>query len=188
MKTVRIALLASVCLAGQAIAQEMRLDLSKLPPEVAAQVIKAEQERKAGSGSVPLPTTVEQAEQYAKIGEQVSRAVATTAKGLSIEVNEFVKTPVGWWVSVFMLWYFLGAKLWHIVGGILFWIASTTMLWKSAKQFLMERRVLVSDNGKEKTYTYKTYEFRSNEAKGFVGFAHILMFAIVSIATIILVL
>ncbi len=184
MKTVRMVLLGSVCLTGSAIAQEMRIDLGKLPPEVAASLLKAEQDRKGG---VQLPTTIDQAEQYARVGEQVAKAVSATAKGLSIEVNEFVKTPVGWWTFIFVFWYFLGAKLWHIVGGILFWSASNIMLWKSAKQFLMQRRVVVTENGKEKTYAYKTYEFKSSDAKTFLGVAHVIAFGVITIVTAVMI-
>jgi len=184
MKTLRIVLLTSVCLTGSALTQEMRLDLSKLPPDVAAQVLKAEQDRKGG---VQLPSTVEQAEQYAKIGEHVASAVAATAKGLSIEVNEFVKTPVGWWTFIFVFWYFLGAKLWHIIGGILFWIASTIMIWKSLKTFHMQRKVLVAENGKEKTYDYKTFAFKSDEARTTSACVHFVTFAIVTLVSLLLV-
>jgi len=192
MKTFRVALLASVCFVGTAMAQEMKIDLGKLPPEVAAQLLKAEQDRKASEkekGTVPLavPTTVEQAAEYAKFGDQIAKGVAATAKGLSIEANEFVKTPVGWWTFIFIFWYFLGAKLWHIVGGILFWIASTAMIWKSLRTFHMPRKVLVSENGKEKKYEYQVFNFKSQDAKTASAVMHFITFAVATLVSLILV-
>jgi len=181
MKTVRIALLGSVCLVGSAMAQEMRIDLGKLPPEVAASLLKAEQDRKGG---VQLPTTIEQAEQYAKIGEHVASAVAATAKGLSIEVNEFVKTPVGWWTFIFVFWYFLGAKLWHIVGGILFWSIGTIVTWKSFKTFFITRHLISERNGEKK---YGSYEFNSSDAKAMSAVTHTVIFAAITITSLILI-
>lgn len=183
MKTLRIALLATV-LVGPAMAQSMNIDLTKLPPDVAAAVVKAEQERKAG---IQVPTTAEEAEKYATVGKHVAEAISATAKGLSIEANEFVKTPVGWWTFIFVFWYFLGAKLWHIVGGIMFWIVSSSMLWNSMKHFFMQRKVLVAENGKEKKYEYKTYTFRSDEAKTVSAMVHFVTFVAVTITSLLLV-
>jgi len=184
MKTLRVVLLASACFTNPALAQSMSVDLSKLPPDVAAALIKAEQERKGG---IKAPTTAEELAQYAKIGEQVGAAVAATAKSLSVEVNEFVKTPVGWWTFIFIFWYFLGAKLWHIVGGILFWSASSLMIWKSLKYFHIPRRVLVSTNGKEKKYEYQSFKWNSDEAKTLSAIAHLIIFTAITVTSLILV-
>ncbi len=181
MKTLRLVLLTSVCLVGSAMAQSMNIDLGKLPPEVAASVLKAEQERKGG---VQLPTTAEEAEKYAKVGEQVAKAVSATAKGLSIEVNEFVKTPVGWWTFIFVFWYFLGAKLWHIVGGTLFFAITSIIAWKSFKTFFITQHVISEKNGEKK---YGPYEFNSGDAKVMSAIAHIAIAAAITITSLVLI-
>lgn len=184
MKTVRAVLLATVCLISPANAQNMNIDLTKMPPDVAAAIVKAEQERKT---NIKVPSTIDEAKKYAEIGEQVGTAIAATAKALSVEVNDFVKTPVGWWAFIFVFWYFLGAKLWHIVGGIIFWTIFTFMIWKSLKYFHIPRRVLVAVNGKEKRYEYQDFKWKSNEAKALSATVHASFFVVFTIVSLFLV-
>lgn len=186
MRKLTATLLVSACLIGPAMSQRLDIDLSKLPPDVAASVLKAEQERKDKSG-MKMPASAEEAEKYAQIGEHVAKAVAATAKGLSMEVNDFVKTPVGWWVGIFVFWYFLGAKLWGIVGGILFWIVSNTMLWKAYKSMFIGRPVLTRTEGSTKIYENRSYKFESPDAKGGIGIALIVMFVAANIASLLII-
>lgn len=164
-------------LVGGAQAQEMKVDLSKLPPEVSAKILESQQ-----------PTvSVSRAKEWADVGENLARAVGATARVLSIEANEFVKTPVGWWAFAFIFWYFLGAKIWSIVGGLLMWCVLGSMIWRSFSIFHRPRQVLVSrENGVEK-WAEKSYDFCSGDAKMGSALLHLVVFAILSVASMVIV-
>jgi hypothetical protein len=184
MRRLASVLLLSACISGPAMAQSMTIDLSKMPPEVSAAVLKAQQDAKGG---IKPPSSIEEAEKYADFGKHVAEAISATAKGLSIEVNDFVKTPVGTWAFVFVFWYFLGHKIWAIFGGVVFWIALNSMLWKSYRHFLMEHQVLKSTNGTEKVYEYQSYDFKSRDAKTGCAWAHTFLFVLVNLSCMLII-
>lgn len=126
--------------AVQASALQTNVDLDKMDPSLAAEVLKSQ--RKEENPVV----TVQKAKEWAGIGEDVAKAIGATAKGLSMEVNEFMKTPVGKWTFVLIFWYVLGHKLWMIAGGMAIWIVLGSLTWKSFKKFHMPQGVVTTKN------------------------------------------
>ena len=160
-------------LGTQASAQQMTVDLSKLPPDVSATLLKAQQaiaqqEKAATATVVQNIPTVTQAEQWSNVGQNLANAIGAVAKTLSIEVNDFVKTPVGWWAFAFIFWYFLGNTFWHIIGGCLVWLT-------------------LGVENKIKKYEYVKYEFKSDDARTMSACVHVGAFVLVSIAMLIII-
>ena len=121
-----------------AFAQITTVDLSKIDPEVAAQVLREIQ--KTREPEKPLVTASE-AKEWAEVGAQIASGIAATAKGLSLEANEFIKTPVGKLTFFLIAWHFFGAQLWSIVGGIIIWVVLSTIILWSFRKFHLPRTV-----------------------------------------------
>ena len=171
---------------SKAQAQEITVDLKKIDPNLAAKILDAQKK-----SSDPKPAfTPDEAQKWSEIGESVAKAIAATAKGLSIEVNDFINTPVGKWSLFFVFWYLIGYKLWIIVGGILIWITLGSIILHSFKVFHIPRKKLVSETksadgkGWERTYEYVPFKFVSNEAKVGSVWAHALSFGVLSLIMI----
>lgn len=177
-----VTLLCSIfVMTGSVYAQVINIDLGKIDPELAVKILEWQQKKDGPK------ITVSQTKEWAEIGENVAKAIAATAKALSIEVNEFVKTPVGKWAFFFIFWHILGAKIWAIVGGIGIWTTLGIMIWKSFRAFHIPQKLLVEKDGK-KEYQYKKYEFRSDDARVVsVGF-HVGLFVALSIAMALVIL
>lgn len=187
MRTLYVALILG-CLSMTAHAQSVTIDLSRLSSDRAAQVLQAQKDiEKLNPPAVPVPT-VDQAKQWANVGEQVADAISATAKALSISVNDFMQTPVGWWAFVFIFWYFLGAKLWAIIAGCIAWLVLGTIVWKSYRMFHMPNKVLVKQEGNVKTYEYRKFEWRSEDAKTTSACMHVGTFVALSIVMLLIIL
>ena len=186
------AALTGMVLGTQASAQQMTVDLSKLPPDVSATLLKAQQaiaqqEKAATATVVQNIPTVTQAEQWSNVGQNLANAIGAVAKTLSIEVNDFVKTPVGWWAFAFIFWYFLGNTFWHIIGGCLVWLTLGVVVWHSFRIFHIPTKRLVSEENKIKKYEYVKYEFKSDDARTMSACVHVGAFVLVSIAMLIII-
>jgi len=178
----------SMCMAN-ANAQQITIDLGKLDSKLAARVIEAQQNIKKAEEKIAVPkVTVSQAKEWADVGQNLATAVGATAKALSVEVNDFVKTPVGWWAFAFIFWYFLGANIWAIVGGTITWIALGSVIWHSFRIFHIPQRKLVFEGeGKVKKYDYVKYAFASNDARTLSAIAHTVMFVVLSIVMLVII-
>lgn len=178
-----IAILAFVLIAASAQAQNVQnLDLRKLDPQTAADVLRQINREDKKEAPIVSPG---QAQEWAKVGENIAGAVAATAKALSIEANEFIKTPVGKWTFFFLFWYLVGKKIWMIVGGLLVWTGLGFITWRSAKVFLMPRLKLVSESvdekgKKEKKYDWVSFTYKDQSNKAVVGAFHAIFFVVVS--------
>jgi len=167
MKIVKIVVLGfSLALASAASAQHINIDLGKLDSQTAASVLDAK--KQADKESI---AAIPKAMEWAETGTAVATALSATAKALSVEVNEFVKTPVGKWAMIFLFWYLLGHKIWAIVGGTLVWVTLMTLIVKSYRRMFITRRILVSETGvginRVRTYAESApYKFTSAESRG----------------------
>ncbi|MDO8407803.1 MAG: hypothetical protein Q7S95_01020 [bacterium] len=186
VRTVMAAFFSASMFTGAAHAQSITVDLSKLPSETASQLLRAQKTINEEKEKVAVPT-ISQAKEWANVGKDLAEAVGATAKALSIEVNDFVKTPVGWWAFVFLFWYFLGAKLWAIGGGILVWIILGCVIWRSFRIFHIPQRQLVSEEGKAKHYEYIKYGFVSAEARVWSAIVHVVLFVLLSIVMLVII-
>mgnify|MGYP001559388868 CR=1 FL=1 len=169
---------------GVAHAQTINVDLGKIDSTVAKQVL--DQLKKV---EPPAPVvTVDDAKKWASIGEDMGKAIAATAKALGTEVNEFIKTPVGWWVWFFIFWYLFGKKLFAIVGGIVAWIALFSVIWHSFSIFHIPKQTLTDEDKEgQKTYEMKSYEFKSDDRRLGSVWAHGLSAAVVSVVMMLII-
>lgn len=168
-------------------AQQVQIDLSKLSADRAAEVLQAQKEATTSSVPAVQVPTVDQARQWAGIGEEVAGAIAAAAKALSISVNDFMTTPVGWWTFVFIFWYLLGHKLWAIAGGSLVWLILGSVIWRSYRIFHMRNRVLLKEDGKVKTYDYQTYQFASGDGRSWSAVCHAVAFIVLCIVMLVII-
>ncbi len=165
-------------------AQSVTIDLKNIDPKLATEILKAQ---KDSTQKNVVPTTPAQAKEWATIGEEVAKAIAATAKALSIEVNEFVKTPVGKWTLFFIFWFLLGKKLWMIVGGTIAWIALGALIWKSFNHFHLPQKKLVEEKGDTKKYEYVKFDFNSKDARTVSAIVHVGIFCATSIVMMIII-
>lgn len=148
--------------AGAARATDVRVQLEDLDSSTAARVLEqlksANEKRKAveAAGAVP---TADKASQWADVGVKLAGAISSAAKAMSIEVNEFVRTPVGKWAMIFLFWYLLGAKIWAILVGIFAWVSVGGIILWSYRRLHIGRRVRRTVDGKTET-TIEYYPWR----------------------------
>jgi hypothetical protein len=95
----KILLLLSCILFAQS-STNVSVDLSQLSSEARNEILNM----KAG-GSKPA---VETAKEWAGVGAELGKAIASTCKELSIGVNDFVKTPVGKFTMLILAWKLIG--------------------------------------------------------------------------------
>lgn len=165
-------------------ALQTNVDLDKMDPALAAQVLESQRKKEEGKPAV----TIQNAKEWAGIGEDVAKAIGATAKALSMEVNEFMKTPVGKWTFILIFWYVLGHKLWMIAGGIMIWAVLGSLAWKSFKRFHMPQAVITKNKAGEDEVKYVSYEFRTSDAKIMSAVIHTIFFCVLSIAMALVIL
>ena len=167
--------------AGASYAAQVTVDTDNLSSQDAAKVI--ELQRQAAAKAQPAATT-EKIEAWVGLGEKVGKAIAATCKELSVQVNEFIKTPVGKMTVAIILWKAVGKDLWHIVGGISCWIVVTAILMWSFRFFHMKRKV----KDKDGTERYvELYDFNSNDARTTSACAHVIAFAAITLTCMLIV-
>src|SRR3954470_10721136 len=105
-------------LAFGATAQQTTVDLSKIDSQLAAQILEAQKK----GNTIDPKTMADQAKEWAGVGKAVGDGIGATARALSIEVNDFIKTPVGKWTFFFLFWYIIGHKMWSVFAGIAIWV------------------------------------------------------------------
>jgi hypothetical protein len=164
-------------LSSSGLAQNVTIPLDKLPPETAAKVLEAQKQaqRVIEADKVAdewvkankLPKTPEAVKEWAGIGKEVADALAQTAKALSIEVNEFVKTPVGKMVAFLIIWRLVGDKFWKIIAGTAIWIGAGWFLWRNFSRLHLPREEWVKGAGTDGKGEWRdrTFKWNSKEAK-----------------------
>lgn len=180
MKRIFLGLLMALSISC-AHAQKVDIDLSKVSPDLAAEILRAQKKTEPA-------LTVDNAEKWSQVGKNLAEGVSATAKGLSIEVNEFVKTPVGKFTFFVIAWKFIGAKIWSVIAGALIWLIAGSIIYRSFSWFHKERRRLSKIEDKTKVYEYISYKWRSEEAKAMSVIAHLLAISIVSIICMVAIL
>jgi hypothetical protein len=113
--------------------QTYNVDITDLSPDVAKALVEDLQKQK--QIKVTPPVTASQAKEWAGVGKEIAAAISETAKGLSLEVNQFVNTPVGGWAMFFLIWTIIGVKIAKIFLGSVFVLIGTFTWWRSMRHF-----------------------------------------------------
>lgn len=168
MRTTLIVLF-SILITTTVFAQTVSVDLNKIDPELAKQIIVEK------SNTMPAPRKMLE---WAQMGEGIAKALGAACKELSIEVNEFSKTPVGELTTFVIVWKMIGKDFINIFIGIGLLIVSLTFWWKSLYKVMLEQ--IQGKNGE----FHPKFEFESSDARFFVGlfftFAPIIIILIIS--------
>lgn len=159
------------------------IDLDKLSPSQAADVLKAKQTADGNRKEIP---TAKQVSEWTDVGKGVAEAIAAAAKSLAIGVTEFINTPIGWWTMVFVVFYLVGGKLWAIFGGSILWVVLMVLLWRSYRTFFLGKRTLVrTDPDGTQHYDLKRYQFRDDrggsEGRAAAAAIHTILFVAATI-------
>ena len=127
---------------------EPKLNMDGLSESAQAELaLKAAELRKAALDTPVIPDVVEM-EKYVSVGEQIGKALATTAKELGIEVNNFATTPVGMIAIFLIVWHFFGAMMLHLAFGSV-WFVTMVPLWVYFfKRIAMNREETFDAKGK----------------------------------------
>jgi hypothetical protein len=187
----------SLLVATSAFAQQVNIDLGKIDSNTAAKILEAkkyyeaqaEKEKVEKEKAKEPAVTADNVAKWAEVGKQLSAGVAETARGLSIEVNEFAKTPVGMATFFIIAWKFFGAKVWTVFAATMIWAIFGTIIWRSFSYFhRLQKRVVSVENGKT-TYEYVEYPWnKTKDAKLTSAVIHVVVFCILSLVMIIAIL
>ena len=114
-------------------AQEIKLDLQKIDPDLARQIIAAQQ--KADKQVEVTPAKVQE---WAEIGKAVGSVVKDTAKTLNVESNSFAQSPLGRTIVWLVVYNYIG-KGW-IKAGLFFFLflmllMITLYVWFTKREF-----------------------------------------------------
>lgn len=157
-------------------ADQITIDTDQLDATTLTQVLQAK--KKASETKV----TVDNVKEYVTIGKEIGMAIAATCKELSVEVNQFVKTPVGKITMALIVYKVVGEKLWDIVGGTLAWIIITIIIWRSFRHFHMNERVVdKSDKQKPLIEYVPRYVFNDRDYRPWSVFVHVVAFVAITI-------
>jgi len=113
--------------------QNNQIDISKLPKAEADRVLEiingAQQTTQNVKDMIPKR---EDLSAYAELGKNMAEAVAQAAKTVGVEVVNFSKTDLGWWLMVIIFYKLIGADLAYSVfsnGFIIFWLIVVVRIW-----------------------------------------------------------
>ena len=151
------------------------VDLSDLDSNSRNAIIKALKKQESVTDTLSKVVDPKAASEWAMA---VTGAIKEVCKTLNIEVNEFVKTPVGMMVAGLIVYKVIGKDVIlytkNIFFGIVGWVLSMLILYFIAKKFVLPLKVKQEflhrdEDGKETretTYKFvKPYDFRSEDAK-----------------------
>ncbi len=127
-------------------ATPVTVDLEKLPETARSQVLNEleKESKKKKSNSIELKDLRDiNPEDIQKWGRAIASGVKETANVLNVEVNEFIKTPVGKGTAFLVFWKFIGKDAWNGMRVTLFltifMIIFNIILYRMAKIFLIPK-------------------------------------------------
>ena len=162
------------------------VDLTKMEPDVAAKILESQRQR--GEVKTSL-VTADKVTEWVSIGPNVAKAIAEAAKALSLEVNEFINTPVGRWSLILIVWYVVGKDLFSMAVAVSIWAVITMITWHSFRIFHVGKMVDMThtnEGGKKKERV--CYDFHSNQARVGSVIAHVAVFIIITVVMLVKVL
>lgn len=136
------------------VAHAVQLDMNGLSEAAQAELaLNAAKLRKAALETPVIPDVVEM-EKYVSVGEQIGKALATTAKELGIEVNNFATTPVGMIAIFLIVWHFFGTMMVHLAFGA-GWFMTMIPAWiYFFKRLAMNRDETYNEKGRRVSVKY----------------------------------
>ncbi|NCN07452.1 hypothetical protein GW933_02040 [Candidatus Falkowbacteria bacterium] len=174
--------LAFVLICGTIFAQgnKISIDLNKLDPETAAQVLQAQ---KIASGEITPLEMADQAEKWTNIGVNIGTAISGACDQLGTQVNEFVKTPVGIMVVGIIIWKMVGEDVWSIIGGSLVWVVIGTFILRSYSYYHKADRIKNEDGSYSYVRRYKFAEASHGEVswETVSAVCHVVIFLVISL-------
>lgn len=133
-----------------------------------------------------VETSIDNAKKFAEYGKSVAIAIQEVCKVLNVEVNAFVKTPVGNTVMWLIIYHVIGKDLLKIVLSFFIWFLITIILSFTLSRFHLPQKVKIkNEETKEVVIKYQQkYVWKDETAKCFSAVAH---FAIFILSTLILI-
>jgi hypothetical protein len=152
-------------------AVQVTLDLDKLSGDEAAAVLNAK--KKADNPELKIPEP-DQIEKYAKWGKEIGIALGEVCKTLNVEVNSFVKTPVGTAVAGLIIYHYFGKDMIKLILCILFSFTFAIATTISFYWCFSKKKVVSKQEGKVKEYSYiQRYTFKSDDARTTCAWVHL---------------
>lgn len=111
---------------------------SNLSAEQQAEVLKqvTTMQQKAPTGRPAA--TVDTVDKWVNIGERIGKMMGGAAKEVGVAVNEFVKTDVGRWTMMLVIWNYIGNDLVHIFihigGAIIVWVIGFSVIFNLVRR------------------------------------------------------
>jgi len=133
---------------------KVEIDLEKLDDFSRNKVLNALKETEKEGSSI-LPKNPEEIREWGRLGKDIGQAIGATAKELSIQVNDFIKTPAGVLTVGIILWKVVGNELFDIVFGIPIWFLLTLGCVLTMRKYL----------GRERIPLYETEEIEDKRGK-----------------------
>ncbi len=162
---------------------QITIDTDNLDKTTASTVLEAQKQAKKIAEKAKTPS-VDQMEAWANIGEKIGKAISATCRELGVEVNKFVKTPVGKIAMALIVWKVVGQEAWAIIGGTLSWFVISLMIMWSFSHFHMRKKLTDKEHGER---YIATYEFKGEEAKICSAIAHAVAFAVITMVCLLIV-
>lgn len=117
-------------------ADSIQLDTSNLTNDQKLEIAKNIEQLKSQSTT----NTLAEAEKWVGLGEKMGKVLGGVAKEVGVEVNDFVKTPVGTMTAGLIAWQYIGKTIVHLLGG-LFMVGVVLFSVKSWADRLVETRI-----------------------------------------------
>jgi hypothetical protein len=124
----------------------------------------------------------EWARNFKGIGKEIGEALNETARALTINVNEFAKTPVGNLTTVLLVYKIIGKEVIRLIIATLAWIIISSLILWSFYKFHVPYRVVEEDptTKTKKIRFIQKYEFKTNEARVTSASMHAICFGVLT--------
>jgi hypothetical protein len=124
----------------------------------------------------------EWARNFKGIGKEIGEALNETAKALTINVNEFAKTPVGNLTTFLLIYKIIGKEIIRLIIATLAWIIISSLILWSFYKFHVPYRVVEEDptTKTKKIRFIQKYEFKTNDARVTSATMHVICFGILT--------
>ena len=160
-------------------ATEVKVDLEKLSQDARNEILNKNKETAKQEETKIVPTKLEE---WSNFGKTFAIALKETCTVLNVEVNNFIKTPVGMMTAGIIFYKFVGKDIVHIfltfiVFGFLF-----TCLFFSFYIFHVPKKIVTLSENKVKTISYiQRFDFKSGESRVCSATTHAVIFIIFAI-------
>lgn len=108
----------------------------KLSESQKAEILKqiAAQAHDTSAAGIAANVTPSKVSEWVDIGTKIGQMMGGAAKEVGVQVNDFVKTPVGQWTMALIVWKFMGGVAVHAFGALLvISIGIPFILWLSRR-------------------------------------------------------